>query len=209
MNLRSRASLITAAVVTSGSLLAIPAHAAPNPLCDDTRAVSREVANEPDMTESTRSMTSKWDGSDAQLVAGVEVSGVEDYQADVVLRYSPSRQCAYGLMTLNREWHVGYLQEINGPAVWLDTSFDEGQTISLGLVNERVVGSGNSSTYTASFSTARYTSEPFSIRACGRGVHTHTGISAKSNLKGRVGPVLQTEIHSNEVVCTEWVTNRN
>jgi hypothetical protein len=162
------------------------------------------------MVESARMPVSAWDRADADpMFAGfLPDFGVEDYAADVVLRHSASRQCAWGLITLNRRWVSGYVDSIHGPSVWLDTSHDEGRTMSLGLVNERVVPVGHSTSYTATFSTMPYT-ESFSIRACGRGVHTHTAIGGKYNRKaGRGGVRISTSIHSNGVVCTAWLTTR-
>ncbi|MEU4689002.1 hypothetical protein [Actinoplanes sp. NPDC023714] len=195
----SVAAMVAGGIV--GASVAAPAQAAPNPHCDDTRAVSRDVAAEPDMVESTRTGVSRWDRADAEFEGEFADFGVDDYEADVVLRYSPSRQCAYALITLDDDWRSGYITKIYGPSAWMDTSQDGGATISLGTVNERVVPVGYSSTYTSAFSMT-----DIAIRACGRGVHTHTSFGAKSSLKGRVGPSIGTEIHNNDVVCTEWVT---
>ncbi|MFF9982409.1 peptidoglycan-binding domain-containing protein [Streptomyces erythrochromogenes] len=77
----------------------------------------------------------------------------DHYPAKIVLRYSEERQCVWALITLDRKWRSDILHEIEAPAAWLDVSRDKGRTVSLGKVNERLVHPGNSSTYTALWST--------------------------------------------------------
>ncbi|WP_127505761.1 hypothetical protein [Actinoplanes solisilvae] len=129
---------------------------------------------------------------------------VLDFAATVVLRYSPSRQCAWGLISLNREWDdLISLPPSPGPSLWLDTSNDEGQSVTSGMINRRHVQSRNSSTYTATSSMAPQRS-PISMRACGEGLHTHMGPGKRAKLK--LG--FSIRIHTNGIVCTDWVTVR-
>lgn len=214
MNIHRKLSFANAVPALAAALLLplvapAPASAAQHrdAACDGSRAAAKALAAGGTMSEPFPAVASVWDHSDVPHDALAPLD--RDDAARVTLRYSAQHRCVWGLMTLDRKWAVDITQEVDGPEVWLDVSTDEGRTVGLGQVNPRLVQRGNSSTYTATWDTAPINAAPYSVRACGYGVHELYSLSGRAAFKAKhVGPGLSSEIRPDTVACTPWLTAR-
>jgi hypothetical protein len=197
---------------------------------DETRPVVKEIAKENSFTEPFREF-SDWDGQEQSDLAGVFITddggrkiqlGVENYRATITMRYSQQYHCVWGLINLDKRYADGLLNlEATRPTVWVDLSFDGGQTIYFNQDGYSTVQSGNSSTYTPGFGPVdpndprvHASNEIYTARVCGHGTHEETGYGGKVkqprqgifSLKPK-GPGIPTEerdAFESPTVCTPW-----